>query len=189
MTSKRNINKSLKILFLFNGVFVFASMLLGPLYAVYVESIDENILSISVTWAVFLISATFFTFIVSRRGDSVKEKEHLLMAGFLIRAISWFLFIFVGNIFHLILIQFFLGIGEALGSPSFDAIFAQHLDKGMQIKEYSSWKLIVNGATAVATIIGGLIVVTFGFNVLFIVMSFFALIAFFGVLIQPREIL
>ncbi len=164
-------------------------MLLGPLYAVYVESIDKNILFISITWAVFLASATFFTFIVSKRGDSVKEKEYLLMAGFLIRAISWFLFIFVGSIYHLILIQFFLGIGEAFGSPSFDTIFAQHLDEGMQVKEYSSWKLIVNGATAIATIIGGLIVVYFGFNILFIIMSSMALVSFFGVLVQPREVL
>ncbi len=187
MTKK--INKSLKVLFLFNGIFVFASMLLGPLYAVYVESIDKNILFVSITWAVFLASATFFTFIVSQKGDSIKEKEYLLMGGFLIRSISWILFIFIGSIFHLILVQIFLGLGEALGNPSFDAIFAQHLDEGMQIKEYSAWKLVVNGATAIATIIGGLIVVNFGFEALFIIMSLLALTAFFGVLIQPRDVL
>jgi len=183
------INKSLKTLFLFNGFFVFAATLLGPLYAVYVESIDKDILSISITWAAFLASATVFTFIVSKRGDRIKEKEYMLMAGFLVRAISWILFIFVGSIFHLILVQILLGLGEALGSPSFDAIFAQHLDEGMQIKEYSSWKLIVNGTTAIATVIGGLIVANFGFTILFIIMSFMALISFFGVLVQPREVL
>jgi len=183
------INRSLKILFLFNGFFVFAATLLGPLYAVYVKSIDENILSTSITWAVFLASATLFTYIVSKKGDSIKEKEYMLMAGFLIRAVSWLLFIFVGSIFHLILVQALLGLGEALGSPSFDAIFAQHLDEGMQIKEYSSWKLIVNGTTAIATVIGGLVVANFGFTVLFIVMSSLALVSFFGVLFQPREVL
>ncbi len=183
------INKSLKILFLFNGIFVFAATLLGPLYAVYVESIDKNVLSISITWAVFLASATFFTFIVSRRGDSVKEKEYMLMGGFLIRAVSWLLFILVGNILHLIFVQILLGLGEALGSPSFDTIFAQHLDEGMQVREYSSWKIIVNGTTAIATIIGGLIVVNFGFTVLFVVMSAMAMVSFFGVLVQSREVL
>ncbi len=183
------INRSLKILFFFNGIFVFASTLLGPLYAIYVESIDKNILSISVTWAAFLLSATIFTFFVSKKGDSLKEKEYLLMGGFLIRGISWILFIFVGNIFHLILVQIFLGLGEALGSPSFDAVFAEHLDKGMQIKEYSTWKLVVNGTTALATIIGGFIVAVYGFNVLFIIMSSMAFIAFLGILIQPRDIL
>ncbi len=183
------INKSLKVLFLFNGLFVFASNLLGPLYAVYVESIDSSVLAISTTWAVFLSSATLFTFIVSRKGDKIKEKEYLLMGGFLIRGISWILFIFAGNIYHLILIQILLGIGEAFGSPAFDTIFAQHLDEGMQVKEYSSWKLIVNGTTALATLLGGIIVASFGFTFLFAGMSFLAFLSFFGVLFQPREIL
>jgi hypothetical protein len=185
----KKINKSLKILFLFNGFFVFASSLLGPLYAIYVETIDSKILSVSITWAAFLLSATFFTFLVSRKGDSVKEKEYLLMFGFLIRAVSWLLFIFMGNIFHLILVQVFLGLGEALGNPSFDAIFAEHLDKGIEIKEYSSWKLVVNSVTAIATIVGGLIVSFFGFVPLFVTMSFLALISFFGILLQPRDVL
>ncbi len=185
----KKINKSLKILFLFNGIFVFAAMLLGPLYAVYVETIDANILSISVTWSVFLVSATLFTLIVQRKGDGIKEKEYLMMAGFLIRGISWFLFIFAGSIWHLIIIQILIGLGEALGSPSFDAIFAEHLDKGMQIREYSTWKLIVNASNALAAILGGIIVYFFGFSFLFIIMSVLAIISFLGVLLQPRDVL
>ncbi len=183
------INRSLKILFLFNGIFVFAAMLLGPLYAVFVETIDENVLAISFSWAAFLLSATLFTYIVSQRGDSLREKEYLLMGGFLIRGVSWLLFILAGNVFHLIIIQALLGLGEALGSPSFNAIFAEHLDEGMQIKEYSSWQVIQNVITALATIIGGLIVANFGFIPLFIAMSGLAFISFFGVLVQPREVL
>ncbi len=185
----KKINNSLKILFIFNGIFVFAAMLLGPLYAVYVETIDANVLSISITWSVFLASATFFTLIVQRKGDTLKEKEYLLMAGFLIRGISWFLFIFAGNILHLIFIQILIGLGEALGSPSFDAIFAEHLDEGIQIKEYSTWKLIVNGSNAVAAIVGGLIVSFFGFTTLFAIMSILAITSFLGVLFQPRNVL
>ena len=38
-------NRSLKTLFLFNGIFVFAEGLLGPLYALYVEGFDKSILA------------------------------------------------------------------------------------------------------------------------------------------------
>ncbi len=41
---RKQINGSLKVLFLFNGIFVFASTLLGPLYDVFVETIDSNVL-------------------------------------------------------------------------------------------------------------------------------------------------
>lgn len=182
-------NKSLKILFIFNGIFVFAGSLLGPLYALYVGTFDKNILSVSITWASFLAATFIFTIIVSKVGDKVKEKEYLLMAGFLVRAAAWFMFIFAGNVFHFVLLQVLLGLGEALGTPTFDAIFAEHLDGGKHIKEYADWKLIVNGTTAVGTIIGGLVVTTLGFNWLFAIMSGLATVSFLGVLIQPRKLL
>ncbi len=119
----------------------------------------------------------------------MKEKEYLLMAGFLIRGISWIFFIFAGNVFHLIMIQILVGVGEAFGSPSFNTIFAEHLDKVMQIKQYSTYQILNNTITAVAVVIGGFIVANFGFTPLFIIMSFLAFVAFFGVLLQPREVL
>jgi len=182
-------NKPLKTLFIFNGIFVFAGSLLGPLYALYVGTFDKNILSVSITWATFLVATFVFTLIVSKIGDGVKEKEYLLMAGFLVRAVAWFMFIFAGSIFHFVLLQALLGLGEALGTPTFDAIFAEHLDGGKHIKEYADWKLIVNGTTAVGTILGGLVVTTLGFGWLFAIMSGLAVVSFLGVLIQPRKLL
>ncbi len=182
-------NKSLKTLFIFNGIFVFAGSLLGPLYALYVGTFDKNILSVSTTWASFLVATFIFTIIVSKIGDKIKEKEYLLMAGFLVRAIAWFMFVFAGNVFHFVLLQILLGLGEALGTPAFDAIFAEHLDGGKHIKEYADWKLITNGTTAVGTIMGGLIVTTIGFSWLFATMSGLALVSFLGLLIQPRKLL
>ena len=41
----------------------------------------------------------------------------------------------------LLVAQFLLGIGEAVGTPAFDVIFAEHLDKGKHINEYSDGKL------------------------------------------------
>jgi len=162
---------------------------LDHFYAIFVETIDSSVLAVSFSWSAFLISTTFFTYIISQRGDSVKEKEYLLMGGFLIRGVSWILFIFAGNIFHLIMIQILIGIGEAFGSPSFNAIFAEHLDKGLQIKQYSTYQIINNMITAVAVIIGGFVIASFGFVPLFIAMSSLAFISFLGVLLQPRDVL
>jgi len=82
-------NRSLKILFLANGIFSFAGSMLGPLFAVFVERLDKNVLSVSLTWAAFMFSASIFTYLISLVGDRVKEKEYLLMAGFLVRAAGW----------------------------------------------------------------------------------------------------
>ncbi len=182
-------NKALKTLFVFNGIFVFASSLLGPLYAVFVETIDKSIISVSLSWSVYLLSSTVFILLVGKYGDKVKEKEYLLMAGFLIRAIVWFVFPTVSTITFLIFLQGFLGLGEALGSPSYDALFAEHLDKNEHIKEYADWRLVSNIVGAVAVILGGFIVSYAGFSILFYTMGSLALVSFLGVLVKPRKLL
>lgn len=184
------INKSLKILYVYNGIFVFAGGLLGPLYALFVTELDNKVFSVSLTWAVFLISSSIFTFVISKlRDDLVKEKEYLLLAGFLTRAVVWFLYIFVDSLASLAILQFLLGLGEALGSPTFNSIFAEHLDPGRHIAEYANWQLIVYIVVALSTLLGGLIVTYFGFRPLFFLMSLLAIVSFFGVLFTPRKLL
>lgn len=182
-------NQALKILFIYNGVFVLAGSLLGPLYAIYVEKFQAGILPVSISWSAFLISTTVFTFILSKIGDRVKEKEYLLLAGYFVRALAWFLFIFVGDIVFLIILQICLGLGEALGTPAFEVIFAEHLEEGKHIAEYSDWKLISNIMLALGTLIGGVVVSKFGFTLLFLLMSSLAIISFIGVILKPRHLL
>lgn len=182
-------NKALKVLFFYNGIFVLAGSLLGPLYAVYVQKFQSGVLAISVSWSAFIISATFFIYLLSKIGDRFKEKEYFLLAGYLIRALAWFLFIFIGNIWSLVILQIFLGLGEALGTPTFEAIFAEHLDQGKFLAEYSNWKLITNIVLAIGTLAGGIIVAKFGFTPLFLAMSALSAVSFIGVLLKPRNLL
>lgn len=180
---------ALKILFISNGIFVFADRLLGPLYAIFAEKFDANVISVSFSWFVFMISATFFTLIVSKFGDRIKEKEYMLITGFIIRVISWILYIFTTNIFMFLLIQVLLGIGEAIGSPAFDSIFAKHLRKGKEVREYSNWKLVQNFSLAIASLIGGFVVYFLSFRVLFILMAILGTLSAVIVFIQPRRLL
>lgn len=179
-------NKSLKILFLYNGIFVLASSLLGPLYALYVGKLTPGILSVSISWAAFMISGTIFTYFVSKIKDNMIKHEYMLVISFLIRAFIWILFIFINSIPQLIILQILLGIGEAIGNPAFDSIFAEHLDKNKHISEYANWKVVEKLATAAATIFGGMIVTLFGFPSIFILMSILALIPSIGILIRPK---
>lgn len=170
-------NGSLRLLFISNGVFVLAGNLLGPLFAVYLERFTKSPLVISLTWATFWITTTLLTWIIAKVGDRL-NKGNLLAAGFIIRAIAWLAFAFVGNLTAVILLQVLLGLGEALGSPAFDAIFAEHLDKNRHVEDYADWKVINNLATAAGTIVGGFIVTSFGFSPLFLMMSGMAMASF-----------
>ncbi len=183
------INKPLRVLFILNSIFVFAGSLLGPLYAIYVRGIDSKVISVSFSWAVFMFSSTVFMYFVSKYGDRVKEQEYLLAGGFLVRCLAWFGYIFVSNLPSLIMLQIVLGLGEALGTPSWNAIFANHLDEKKEIMDYSNWDIIKNLMIAVATVVGGVLVTCFGFNLLFAVMGLLAFVSFIGVLITPRKVL
>lgn len=182
-------NKSLKFLLAINGIFVFAANLLGPLYAVFVETIDQKIFSVSLTWSIYLIATTLTTYILFRLGDQLKEKEYLLIAGFLLRAVAWIGLAFSSSLIHIGMAQIIIGIGEALGSPAFDALFAEHLDKDKHIRDYSSWKIISNLFSAIATLAGGFLVASLGFTPLFLLMAAIAVICSILVFLKPRSLL
>lgn len=184
-----NNSKALKILAISNGIFVFANTLLGPLFAIYAEKFDSNVISISFSWFIYMLSATIFTFLVGKFGDKIKEHEYLLIAGFLVRIVSWILYIFTNSFEMFIGIQVFLGIGDALGSPAFDALFARHTSTERQIKEYSNWKIVQSFSIAFASLIGGFIVYFLSFEVLFLLMAVLAGVSVIVILFQPRELL
>ena len=186
-TAKHISNKILTVLFFYNGIFILAATMLGPLYAVYVERFVDGIMAVSISWATLLISTTLFTYFLSRTGDRIKDKKYLLLAGYLLRIIGWISFIFVNNILSLVLVQILLGLGESLGTPAFNTIFAEHLDKNEHIKEYSNWTLVSNLFSALGIVIGGLIVNSFGFPPLFLLMSLLATISFSGLLFQLKK--
>ncbi|MHC1707250.1 MAG: MFS transporter [Bacteroidales bacterium] len=182
-------NIALRVLFLYNGIFVGAAAMLGPLYAIYVVKFVDGVTAVSVSWAAFLISTFVFTYIVARKGDAVNEKRYLLLAGYIIRIVSWVLLIFVHNLTALVFVQILLGLGESVGTPAFNAIFAEHLDRSKYIKDYSNWSLIANISSAAGILAGGIIVNKYGFEALFLLMSALSLIAFFGILMKPGKLL
>jgi len=180
------VNKSLKLLFLFNGIFVLGSSLLGPLYAIYVEQLDQGILSVSISWTVLILATTLVTWVLSLVGDTIKHKRYLIAAGYLIRVFCWTGFIFITNIPHLLVIQFFLGAGDALGGPAFDTLFAEHLDKGKHLQDYSDWKIVSNIITMVGTMIGGYIIYKYGFDLVFVTMALLGTLSFIGIIYSPK---
>lgn len=182
-------NSALRTLFFYNSIFVFAANIIGPLFALYVQKFQTNVITISGIWAIYTIFTTIFTYLIYKFGDHIKEKEYYLLAGYLIRSFSWFFYIFAKNINTILFIQILLALGESFGSPAFDAIFSEHIDSKKRISEYSEWKIISNLSIAFAGLLGGFLVYKFGFEALFLTMSLISLFCFFGILTKPRKLL
>ena len=182
-------NKSLKLLLTINSIFVLAGNLLGPLYAVYIEGLGGSIAVVSGTWSVMLLTTTLVNFSLIRYGDKVKEHEYLLIAGFIFRSIAWIGFVYAGNIFAILILQIVIGLGEAVGSTGFDAIMAEHLDKSRHIRDYAVWKTVSNLLAALATLIGGFVVTSYGFSPMFYFMGVVALACAIFTYLLPRHAL
>ena len=180
-------NKSLKVLFIASGIYVFAEQLLGPLYAVYVGGIDKAVTSVSISWATFMASSLLFTYLISLIGDKVKETEYLLVAGYTLKGIIWFLYIFVTSFPQLVLLQVLLGFSDSLHPSSFVAILAKHLDKGKYVTQYAKYKLVSQSASVLGILLGGAIVSNYGFSPLFVLMSILSISSSLFVLSQPRR--
>lgn len=182
-------NRALKVLFTYNSLFLFSSMLFGPLYAIYVNKLGGGVLLISISSAVYYVASTFFMIFVSKWGDRVKEKELLLVASYLIRGLGYIGFIYMNSAVLLILLQTLFGLADALGTPIFGALFATHTDKNEEVLEYSDWSIVSNLVMALGAIIGGYTVSAFGFGFLFVVMSILCFVSALGILITPRRVL
>ena len=183
-------NRSLRTLIGINLIFVFGASLLGPLYAIYVkEEIGGDILAIGWAFAIYMITVGVISYTAGKMGDKIKEKEYLVAVGYLVRAVGFFCYTLISSITGLLLLQFFLGIGEAIANPAFKSIYSIHLDDGRESTQWGVCDMTYSMTVGIATIIGAVVVDNFGFNILFYAMSSLAIIAFLVLLFQPRKLL
>lgn len=125
---KLSFNRALRILLSTNALILFAGVMLGPIYALFVEKIGGNLLDASLAGSLFALAAGITTFISGKYSDKIKENELIVVGGYLIMGIGFLLYIFINSVFQLLLVQVLIGFGEAIYSPAFDAVYSKHLD-------------------------------------------------------------
>lgn len=180
------VNKTLRALFITNGIFVLGANLLGPLYGLYVERIGGSVVQVSFAWAILMASTTLTYLCLTKFSKVINKPSTLLALGFLIRAFVWLSYSLNNNLAVFFALQLILGIGEAMGTLGFDVIFAEHLDKQRHVLDYAEWKLMENIILVAATLSGGFIVKLYGFTTLFVVMSGMAILSFAVFIVNRR---
>jgi len=150
--------------------------MLGPLIAVFTESVGGSILDISWAWAIFLIVAGLLQIVVGKISTS-KNRAKIMLWGYVLNALFTFTYIFVASPLHLFAVQFGLGIAAALATPTWEALYAKYEDKKQDTYEWGLAGGEGQIITGIAIIIGGLIVSSFSFNVLFVIMGAISTVA------------
>ncbi|HLD80497.1 MAG TPA: MFS transporter [archaeon] len=167
-------HKQIKYLILINAVFVFALNMFAPLYAIFVQGITKDIVHVGGVWGFYIISVGVFTYFISKWEDKLKYADLFLLLGFALRALGWGGYLVAATLGHVYLIQLVLALGEAFGTPAYNAMFAKYLDKGRFASEYGLQTSIHSFVIGGASVIGALIVSEYGFKALFALMIAFS---------------
>ncbi len=182
-------NMALRILLITDGLVVFSAAMLGPIYALFVQDIGGDILDTGLAAGVFTATAGIVVFLSGRFSDRIRESELIVAAGYAIMGIGFFSYTWVDTVVHLLIVQVIIGFGQALCSPSFDALYSKHLDPERSGSQWGAWESMNYFAVAFGALAGSAVVSLFGFQALFVAMGCFAWTSALYIYFLPRRVL
>lgn len=185
----KHIRKSIKILLYTNGIVLVAAAMIGPIYALFVEEIGGNLMDASFAGAAFALSAGITTLLFGRIADKSSKKSLILALGYVLMGLGFFSYIFVESIMHLFLVQILIGLGEAIYSPAFDALYSEHIHKKQSGTEWWIWEAVNYFALAIGAFVWWIIVTYYGFDMVFILMWVFCISSWISLYFVPKRVL
>lgn len=171
LPSGSKLNKNLRLLIFVNTVITFTVGMFAPFYAVFVVKIGGGAALAGVSWALFSVVSGILILLLSKWELRIKRQHILLAIGYLIRSIVFLSYAFMNNIPQLLITQVLWGIASAIGTPAFDALYTSNTSKETAIVEWGDWEGVSAIATGIAALIGGLLIQSVGFKILFLLMS------------------
>lgn len=182
-------SKAIRVLICTNALVLVAGAMLGPIYALFVEKIGGDLLSASLTAGVFALAAGTVTLISGRYADKIKENELIVVFGYVIMGAGFLMYMKVGSIWSLFLVQIVIGFAEAVYVPAFDSLYSKHTSNRSRGRAWGAWEAANYFTIAVGSIAGGFIVNKIGFNALFLTMALLCFISAFYIYFLPRKVL
>lgn len=164
-------NNIKKILFI-NSFFVFSQTMFLPLYAIYIQRIDQAVFHVGGIWSCYILAFGLITLFARKHLNNTKYSSDFMILNFAIKIIGWIGYIYASALWSLYAIQILFAIGEALGSTSYELLYSINLTEGDYATDWGLDKSVNAFITAAGAFLGGLIVHYFGFVILLIIMIF-----------------
>jgi MFS family permease len=182
------INHTVKTLIISDFLINSGFSLFAPIFAVFVtgQIIGASVQVVGFAAALTQIVKAVIQVPVARyldRNHGEYDDFYSLIAGSFIVASSPFLYFFANEVWHVYAIQSWYGLGLALAIPPWFAIFTRHIDAMKENVEWSLESIAIGISGAGSAAIGGILAESIGFQSVFLIAGFFAVI---GVLLQFR---
>jgi hypothetical protein len=165
------LTKTAKTLLLGANIWYFGEGMMGPLFAVFAEKVGGDILDITWAWSTYLVITGVLYIVVGRWLNGKNFKEKVMVAGYSLNALCTFGYLLVDSPIKLFIVQAGLGIAEAIGTPAWDALYANSQHEEM---DAYAWGLSTGQSqivTGLAFAVGGAITHFISFEALFITMG------------------
>jgi sugar phosphate permease len=172
----RSINKVVKILIYSDLVFFSGWGLVTPIFAIFiVEKIEGgSVVVAGIASAIFWILRSVLRvpmgiYLDKTRGE--KDDFWFIVGGFLLAGLVPFGFLLTSLPWHIYLLQALFGLGIALNTSGWTAVFTRHIDKGKESTEWGLDATAIGLGGGIAGAVGGFLVSKFGFELIFIVVG------------------
>ena len=182
--------REVKILIETSLLFNIGAGLFAPIYAIFVEHLGATIIDAGFAIGIYSIVFGVLIILLGKIEDKYTNQRHMVFIGYIILAFCALGYIFVQNAMQLFILQVFIGIGSAILTPAWDALFSKYEDDGKEAFEWSIWEGGTNIILGITAFLGGLIVVAFGWALIFVIMFIFEIIgaiSSFRLSFSPRK--
>ena len=165
----QDINPVVRFLILSDMIFVGASGLLGPIFALFIENFIEggNEAVAGLAVGIFLITKSVFQIPIAHIIDKIRgEKDDfwVLVIFTALAAVVPILYLVIDTPIELYFVQFISGLFTALTFPTYMAIFTRHIDKEKEGTEWGVYFTLTDLASAALAALGGYIASVNGFK-------------------------
>lgn len=184
---KNFFSKAVRILVITNSMVLLAAGMVAPIYAIFVEKIGGDIMEAGIAGTIFALVAGITTIFSGKISDKSKNKQKIVSLGYALMALGFILYIFVDSIWFLFVVQAIIGLGEAVYSPAFDALFSDNVCKTKESREWGLWESSYYFSIAIGAILGAWLASVFGFNILFAFMGIISLISSLYLFFTPAS--
>jgi len=155
---KIKVNKIIRYLLVSDFIFYSGWGLILPAFAVFVTQNVKggSIMAVGIAEAVYLIANSILRMICGIYLDNQpteKSDYFFMVAGLFLASLVPFGYMIVDNIWGIYLLEAIRGIGLAMSTAGWSAIFTRHIDKGWEATEWSISSMSVGIGAAVAGII------------------------------------
>ncbi|MBI3630965.1 MAG: MFS transporter [Candidatus Sungbacteria bacterium] len=172
-TTWPKLNQVILVIIMAYFVLTAAAGFLPPFFAIFVTTqvagagVASVGIAITVYWATKSVIQLFVARFIDKNHGEIDDFYFMIIGGFL-NAAFISLYYFATGIAHVYLLQFLLGMADAMVIPPFYAIFTRHIDKGKEGFEWSLFSSFSVGAgSALGGVLGGVLGTVVGFRAVF----------------------